>query len=31
MIDFEWDLGKAKTNLRNHRVAFSEAATVFRL
>jgi uncharacterized DUF497 family protein len=30
MIDFEWDLGKAKTNLQKHRVAFSEAATVFR-
>ena len=30
MIDFEWDLGKAETNLRKHRVAFSEAATVFR-
>ena len=30
MIDFEWDLTKAKTNLRKHRVAFSEAATVFR-
>jgi uncharacterized DUF497 family protein len=30
MIDFEWDLNKAKTNLRKHRVAFSEAATVLR-
>ena len=30
MIEFEWDFNKAKTNLRKHRVAFSEAATVFR-
>ena len=30
MIDFEWDITKAKTNLRKHRVAFSEAATVLR-
>ncbi len=30
MIDFEWDIAKAKTNLRKHRVAFSEAATVLR-
>jgi uncharacterized DUF497 family protein len=30
MIDFDWDYGKAKTNLRKHRVAFSEAATVFK-
>lgn len=30
MIDFEWDVIKAKTNLRKHRVAFSEAATVLR-
>ena len=30
MIDFEWDITKAKTNLRKHRVAFSEATTVFR-
>jgi uncharacterized DUF497 family protein len=28
MIDFEWDLTKAQKNLRKHRVAFSEAATV---
>lgn len=26
---FEWDPGKARTNLRDHRVAFEEAATVF--
>jgi len=25
MIDFEWDIAKAKTNLRKHRVAFGEA------
>lgn len=30
MIDFEWDLSKAETNLRKHRIAFSEAATVFK-
>jgi len=30
MMGFEWDLDKAKTNLRKHRVAFKEAATVFR-
>ena len=26
---YEWDPGKAKTNLRDHRVSFGEAATVF--
>ncbi len=26
---FEWDPQKAKINLRKHRVAFTEAATVF--
>jgi uncharacterized DUF497 family protein len=30
MIDFEWDITKAETNLRKHRVAFSEASTVLR-
>jgi uncharacterized DUF497 family protein len=30
MIDFEWDITKAKTNLRKHRVDFSEATTVLR-
>ena len=30
MIDFEWDITKAKANLRKHRVAFSEATTVLR-
>ena len=29
MIKFEWDLNKAKKNLQKHRVAFSEAATIF--
>ena len=29
MIEFEWDLNKAKTNLQKHRVAFGEAATIF--
>jgi uncharacterized DUF497 family protein len=28
-VIFEWDLGKARSNLRDHRVAFEEAATVF--
>lgn len=28
-IDFEWDPTKAAQNLRKHRVAFEEAATVF--
>jgi uncharacterized DUF497 family protein len=26
---FEWDLRKAKSNLRKHRVSFDEACTVF--
>ena len=26
---YEWDPGKAKANLRRHRVSFEEAATVF--
>ncbi|MGH9368231.1 MAG: BrnT family toxin [Thermoanaerobaculia bacterium] len=26
---YEWDSGKAATNLKKHRVAFTEAATVF--
>jgi uncharacterized protein len=26
---FEWDLKKAELDLRKHRVAFDEAATVF--
>lgn len=30
MIDFEWDVIKAKVNLRKHGVAFSEAATVLK-
>jgi hypothetical protein len=30
MIEFEWDPSKARTNLRKHRVAFREAATVLR-
>ncbi len=30
MIDFEWDITKAKTNLRKHRVAFNEATTVLK-
>ena len=28
-MDFEWDPGKAETNLRKHGVAFAEAGTVF--
>jgi len=29
MIYFEWDTRKAKTNLRNHGVSFTEAESVF--
>ena len=28
-VEFEWDPRKAAKNLRNHRVSFNEAATVF--
>jgi len=28
--NFEWDMGKASSNLRKHRVSFNEATTVFR-
>ncbi len=28
-LQFEWDLDKARTNQRKHRVTFEEAATVF--
>jgi hypothetical protein len=28
-IDFEWDARKAAANRRSHRVAFTEASTVF--
>jgi uncharacterized protein len=27
--DFDWDAGKASTNLKKHKVSFDEAATVF--
>jgi uncharacterized DUF497 family protein len=30
MIEFEWDPSKAAVNLRKHRVAFPEAASVLR-
>jgi uncharacterized DUF497 family protein len=30
MIEFEWDVTKAKTNLRKHGVAFNEASTVLK-
>ena len=30
MIEFEWDLSKARLNLRKHGVTFKQAATVFR-
>lgn len=30
MVQFEWDPGKAKMNLRKHGVAFKEAAAVFK-
>lgn len=29
MLAFEWDLAKATSNLRKHRVSFEEAQTVF--
>jgi uncharacterized DUF497 family protein len=29
-VIYEWDLKKARRNLRDHGVAFEEAATVFR-
>ncbi len=28
-LNFEWDEEKAKANLKNHRVSFDEATTVF--
>lgn len=28
-LQFEWDLNKAEMNLRQHKVSFEEAATVF--
>lgn len=28
-MEFEWDLQKAKSNLRKHRVSFEEASTAF--
>jgi uncharacterized DUF497 family protein len=28
-LEFEWNLRKAETNLRKHRVTFQEASTVF--
>jgi uncharacterized DUF497 family protein len=28
-VDFQWDLGKARSNLRKHGVSFDEAASVF--
>jgi uncharacterized DUF497 family protein len=28
-MDFEWDLRKAKINLRKHGVSFTEAGTIF--
>jgi hypothetical protein len=28
-MEFEWDPGKAAANLAKHKVAFSDAATVF--
>ncbi|WKJ90491.1 BrnT family toxin [Methylomonas montana] len=29
MINFEWDLGKAASNLKKHGVSFEEAKSVF--
>ena len=28
--DFEWDTGKAKSNVRKHKINFERATTVFR-
>lgn len=28
-MTYEWDVGKAKANLKKHRVSFEEAATIF--
>lgn len=28
-VEFEWDENKAALNLKNHKIAFTEAATVF--
>ena len=28
-MDFQWDVAKAKTNLRKHGITFDEAASVF--
>jgi uncharacterized protein len=28
--DFEWDIKKAKSNIRKHKVSFERAATIFR-
>jgi uncharacterized DUF497 family protein len=28
-MDFDWDVKKAARNLKNHRVSFKEAATIF--
>lgn len=28
--DFEWDIRKAKANVRNHKISFERAATIFR-
>jgi len=29
-FDFEWDIKKARNNIRKHKVSFERAATVFR-
>jgi uncharacterized DUF497 family protein len=29
LLDFEWDVEKARSNLRKHGVSFEEASTVF--
>jgi uncharacterized DUF497 family protein len=28
-LEFEWDISKAVVNLKNHRVGFDEACTIF--
>ncbi len=29
-FDFEWDIRKARSNIRKHKISFERAATVFR-
>ena len=29
MLDFEWDINKAKKNMERHEISFKEASTIF--